>query len=207
MMIKVKICGITNLNDALHAAELGADALGFVFVEDSPRFIKPIDASKIISRLPPFLSKVGLFVNPSIDEVKQVINLCHFDLIQFHGDESPTFCEQFNLPYIKAISVENELSLVEYEKEYKSASAFLLDSFSKDARGGTGNIFDWNLIPQNISKPIIVAGGLNKGNLNELFNKKKPYAVDVSSGVESHKGKKDYNMMQEFILGVRNATL
>ena len=207
MMIKVKICGITNLNDALHAAELGVDALGFVFVEDSPRFIKPNDASKIIDKLPPFLSKVGLFVNPSIDEVKQVINLCHFDLIQFHGDESPTFCEQFNLPYIKAISVENELSLLEYEKEYESASAFLLDSFSKDVRGGTGNIFDWNLIPQNISKPIIVAGGLNKGNLNELFIKNKPYAVDVSSGVESYKGKKDYNMMQEFILGVRNATL
>ena len=118
-MIKVKICGITNLNDALHAAELGADALGFVFVEDSPRFIKPNDASKIIDRLPPFLSKVGLFVNPSIDEVKQVINICHFDLIQFHGDESPSFCEQFNLPYIKAISVENELSLLEYEKEYE----------------------------------------------------------------------------------------
>ena len=206
-MIKVKICGITNLNDALHAAELGADALGFVFVEDSPRFIKPNDASKIIDRLPPFLSKVGLFVNPSIDEVKQAINTCHFDLIQFHGDESASFCEQFNSPYIKAISVENELSLVEYEKEYDSASAFLLDSFSKDARGGTGNIFDWNLIPQNISKPIIVAGGLNKDNLNELFLKNKPYAVDVSSGVESHKGKKDYNMMQEFILGVRNATL
>ena len=206
-MIKVKICGITNLKDALHAAELGADALGFVFVEDSPRFIKPIDASKIICRLPPFLSKVSLFVNPSIDEVKQVINMCHFDLIQFHGDESPSFCEQFNLPYIKAISVENELSLVEYEKEYESASAFLLDGFSEDARGGTGNIFDWSLIPQNISKPIIVAGGLNKGNLNELFIKNKPYAVDVSSGVESHKGKKDYNMMQEFILGARNATL
>ena len=99
-MIKVKICGITNLNDALHAAELGVDALGFVFVEDSPRFIKPNDASKIFGRLPPFLSKVGLFVNPSIDEVKKVINMCHFDLIQFHGDESPTFCEQFNLPYI-----------------------------------------------------------------------------------------------------------
>ena len=191
MMIKVKICGITNLNDALHAAELGADALGFVFVEDSPRFIKPNDASKIIGRLPPFLSKVGLFVNPSIDEVKKVINMCHFDLIQFHGDESPTFCEQFNLPYIKAISVENELSLLEYEKEYESASAFLLDSFSKDVRGGTGNIFDWNLIPQNISKPIIVAGGLNKGNSNELFIKNKPYAVDVSSGVESQKVKKD----------------
>ena len=206
-MIKVKICGITNLNDALHAAELGADALGFVFVKDSSRFIKPIDASKIICRLPPFLRKVSLFVNPSKDEVKQVINMCHFDLIQFHGDESPSFCEQFNLPYIKAISVENELSLVEYEKEYESASAFLLDGFSEDARGGTGNIFDWNLIPQNISKPIIVAGGLNKGNLNELFIKNKPYAVDVSSGVESHKGKKDYNMMQEFILGVRNATL
>lgn len=207
MTIKVKICGITNLTDALHAAELGADALGFVFVEDSPRFVKPLDASQIIERLPPFLSKVGLFVNPSIDEVNHVINTCSFDLIQFHGDESSSFCEQFNLPYIKAISVKSELSLVEYEKKYESASAFLLDSFSRDARGGTGKIFDWNLIPQNISKPIIVAGGLNKNNINELFDKNKPYAVDVSSGVESFKGKKDYNMMQEFILGVRNATL
>jgi phosphoribosylanthranilate isomerase len=206
-MIKVKICGITNLSDAIHAAELGADALGFVFVEDSPRFITPSDASKIIGKLPPFLSTVGLFVNPSIDTVKQVVNICHLDLIQFHGDESPSFCEQFNFPYIKAISVKSELSLVEYERDYASASAFLLDSFSDVARGGTGNRFDWNLIPKNISKPIIVAGGLNKDNLNELFIKNNPYAVDVSSGVESLKGKKDYNMMQEFILGVRNATL
>tara|TARA_B100000035_G_scaffold314796_1_gene332385 strand:+ start:43727 stop:44347 length:621 start_codon:yes stop_codon:yes gene_type:complete len=206
-MIKVKICGITNFTDAIHAAELGADALGFVFVKSSPRFIKPSDASKIIGKLPPFLSKVGLFVNPSIEEVRKVMDMCHFDFIQFHGDESPSFCEQFNLPYIKAISVESDLSLLEYEKNYVSASAFLLDSFSEDARGGTGKIFDWNLIPQNTSKPIIVAGGLNKDNLNDLFNKNKPYAVDVSSGVESHKGKKDYNMMQDFILGVRNASL
>lgn len=207
MTIKVKICGINCLEDALNASELGADALGFVFVKDTPRYIKPHEASQIICQLPPFLSKVGLFVNSTQDEIEEVISICNLDFIQFHGEEDVSFCEQFNLPYIKAIAVKSDLNLVEYSRAYKSASALLFDTFSKNASGGTGHTFDWNLIPPNLPKPIIIAGGLTGSNLGELFRKIIPYAVDVSSGVEGHKGKKDYTMMKDFILGVRNASL
>ena len=207
MSTKVKICGITNLEDAMDATFIGADALGFVFVKDTPRYIALKKASDIIARLPPFLSKVGLFVNPTTDEVEEALSKCNFNLIQFHGDEKASFCQQFNVPYIKAVSVKSGVNLIEYAKSYQSASAILLDTYSEELRGGSGNTFDWNLIPQSISKPIIIAGGLNKDNVKHLLSKITPYAIDVSSGVEIKKGKKDYQMMEKFILGVRNATL
>ncbi|MDC0877862.1 phosphoribosylanthranilate isomerase [Methylophilaceae bacterium] len=207
MTIKIKICGITNIEDALNASLLGADALGFVFVGKSPRYITPLNTPIIIDALPPFISKVGLFVNPSKEEVEDAIRVAKFDLLQFHGDENEEFCNQFNLPYIKAFSVKSEVNLVEYETNYNSASALLLDTYSEKARGGTGTTFDWNLIPAEESKPLIIAGGLNNENITDLLGHTTPYAVDVSGGVEVLKGKKDYKKMENFILGVRNATL
>ena len=207
MIVKIKICGITNFEDALNASRLGADALGFVFVENSPRYIKPHDAAHIINKLPPFINKVGLFVDPSKQEVEDAARIANFDLLQFHGDESEGFCNQFNLPYIKAISVKTDVNLLEYSRQYASASALLLDAYSEEARGGTGKTFDWNLIPKEGSIPLIVAGGLNNENIADLLRQVMPYAVDVSGGVEISKGQKDCKKMEDFILGVRNATL
>ncbi|KRO78032.1 phosphoribosylanthranilate isomerase [Methylophilaceae bacterium] len=207
MIVKIKICGITNFEDALNASRLGADALGFVFVENSPRYIKPHDAAHIINKLPPFINKVGLFVDPSKQEVEDAARIANFDLLQFHGDESEGFCNQFNLPYIKAISVKTDVNLLEYSRQYASASALLLDAYSEEARGGTGKTFDWNLIPKEGSIPLIVAGGLNNENIADLLRQVMPYAVDVSGGVEISKRQKDCKKMEDFILGVRNATL
>jgi phosphoribosylanthranilate isomerase len=207
MIVKIKICGITNFEDALNASLLGADALGFVFVENSPRYIKPHDAAHIINKLPPFINKVGLFVDPSKQEVEDAARIANFDLLQFHGDESEGFCNQFNLPYIKAISVKTDVNLLEYSRQYASASALLLDAYSEEARGGTGKTFDWNLIPKEGSIPLIVAGGLNNENIADLLRQVMPYAVDVSGGVEISKRQKDCKKMEDFILGVRNATL
>ncbi|MGY9001296.1 MAG: phosphoribosylanthranilate isomerase [Rhodospirillales bacterium] len=207
MIVKIKICGITNFEDALNASRLGADALGFVFVENSPRYIKPHDAAHIINKLPPFINKVGLFVDPSKQEVEDAARIANFDLLQFHGDESEGFCNQFNLPYIKAISVKTDVNLLEYSRKYASASALLLDAYSEEARGGTGKTFDWNLIPKEGSIPLIVAGGLNNENIADLLRQVMPYAVDVSGGVEISKRQKDCKKMEDFILGVRNATL
>ncbi len=207
MIVKIKICGITNFEDALNASRLGADALGFVFVENSPRYIKPHDAAHIINKLPPFINKVGLFVDPSKQEVEDAARIANFDFLQFHGDESEEFCNQFNLPYIKAISVKTDVNLLEYSRQYASASALLLDAYSEEARGGTGKTFDWNLIPKEGSIPLIVAGGLNNENIADLLRQVMPYAVDVSGGVEISKRQKDCKKMEDFILGVRNATL
>jgi phosphoribosylanthranilate isomerase len=207
MIVKIKICGITNFEDALNASRLGADALGFVFVENSPRYITPHDAAHIINKLPPFINKVGLFVDPSKQEVEDAARIANFDLLQFHGDESEGFCNQFNLPYIKAISVKTDVNLLEYSRKYASASALLLDAYSEEARGGTGKTFDWNLIPKEGSIPLIVAGGLNNENIADLLRQVMPYAVDVSGGVEISKRQKDCKKMEDFILGVRNATL
>lgn len=207
MIVKIKICGITNFEDALNASRFGADALGFVFVENSPRYITPHDAAHIINKLPPFVNKVGLFVDPSKQEVEDAARIANFDLLQFHGDESEGFCNQFNLPYIKAISVKTDVNLLEYSRQYASASALLLDAYSEEARGGTGKTFDWNLIPKEGSIPLIVAGGLNNENIADLLRQVMPYAVDVSGGVEISKRQKDCKKMEDFILGVRNATL
>ena len=205
MITKVKFCGITNLQDAISAAELGADALGFVFYPKSPRFISPKNAKEIIKKLPPFISMVGLFVNQSKSEVEEVIKGCPLNLLQFHGDENESFCKQYNLPYIKAITMKSDVDLLKCIQEYNSAKALLLDTFSKVARGGSGEVFDWKMIPPNTLKPIIVAGGLTPDNVQTLLEVISPYGVDVSSGIEINKGLKDYKLMKKFILGVTNA--
>ena len=207
MKTKIKICGITNLKNALEAVELGVDALGFVFFKASPRYIQPRKARKIIDSLPPFVFRVGLFVNATKDEVLSAISDSRVNVLQFHGDEDEKFCNQFSLPYIKAISVKDDLNLLEYCKLFSSSSSILIDTYSKYLRGGTGETFNWDLIPESLPLPIIIAGGLDEKNVSLLINKINPYGVDVSGGVELGKGIKDYTMMKNFVLGVNNATV
>tara|TARA_B110000008_G_scaffold81491_1_gene83240 strand:- start:115 stop:738 length:624 start_codon:yes stop_codon:yes gene_type:complete len=204
---RVKICGITKKKDALFASNLGVDALGFVFYKDSPRYIDPIDAGKIISCLHPFVLRVGLFVNNDAAFVRDSIIKSKINFLQFHGDESEEYCNQFNLPYIKAISMKEDINLLECCNYYKSASALLLDTFSKKLKGGTGTVFDWKKIPRNLGLRLIIAGGLNSENIISLIKTVKPFCVDVSGGVESSKGVKDEKKMKDFMIGVNDATL
>ena len=207
MRTKIKICGITNLRNAHEAARLGVDALGFVFFSESPRYIKPKKARAIINLLPSFVSRVGLFVNAPKQEVLSVISESRVNVLQFHGDEEEEFCNQFNLPYIKAISFKDGINLLEYCQLYASSSAILIDTYSQKMRGGTGKTFNWDLIPKQLPLPIIIAGGLDSKNVSSLINSVNPYGVDVSGGVELDKGIKDHNMMKNFVLGVNNAAI
>ena len=207
MRTKIKICGITNPKIALDAVDLGVDALVFVFFEESPRYIEPKKARKIINLLPLFVLRVGLFVNASKEEVLSAISDSSVNVLQFHGDEDEQFCNQFNLPYIKAISFQDGVNLLEYCKLFTSSSAILIDTYSENMRGGTGKTFNWDLLPKELPLPLIIAGGLDSGNVSSLINSINPYGVDVSGGVESDKGIKDYTMMKNFVLGVNNAAI
>jgi phosphoribosylanthranilate isomerase len=204
---KIKICGITNLRNAHEAARLGVDALGFVFFSESPRYIEPKKARVIINSLPSFILRVGLFVNAPKEEVLFAISESRVNVLQFHGDEDEEFCNQFNLPYIKAISFKDGINLLEYCQLYASSSAILIDTYSQKMRGGTGKTFNWDLIPKQLPLPMIIAGGLDSKNVSSLINSVNPYGVDVSGGVELDKGIKDHNMMKNFVLGVNNAAI
>lgn len=207
MRTRVKICGITKKSDALYASDLGVDALGFVFYEDSPRFVDPELVGHITSCLHPFILRVGLFVNAKNDFVEESIVKSRINLLQFHGDESEDFCNQFNLPYIKSISMKDNINLIECSKKYNSASALLLDTYSEKLKGGTGEVFDWKKIPKEYSTPLVIAGGLNPNNVEKLIKSVKPFCVDVSGGVEIKKGIKDKEKMKNFMKGVTDATL
>ena len=207
MITKIKICGITNLKNALEAVEVGVDALGFVFFSESPRYINPKKARAIIDLLPSFVLRVGLFVNAPKEEVLSAISESRVNLLQFHGDEDEKFCNQFNLPYIKAISFKDGINLLEYCQLFVSSSAILVDTYSQEMRGGTGETFNWDLIPKSLPLPLIIAGGLDSKNVSSLINSVNPYGVDVSGGVEIDKGIKDHSMMKNFVLGVNNATI
>ena len=207
MRTKIKICGITNLKNALEAVELGVDALGFVFLTESPRYIRPKKARAIIDLLPSFVLRVGLFVNAPKEEVLLAITESRVNLLQFHGDEDEKFCNQFNLPYIKAISFKGGINLLECCQLFASSSAILIDTYSKEMRGGTGKTFNWDLVPKKLPLPLIIAGGLDSKNVSSLINSVNPYGVDVSGGVELKKGIKDHNMMKNFVLGVNNAAI
>lgn len=199
MSVKVKICGITNLEDALVATEAGADALGFNFYERSPRYISTTAAAKIIRQLPPFIIKVGVFVNAPPELVFRAIADCGLNILQFHGDEPPEYCSQFGLMTMKAFRIRDAESLkaiANYQTE-----AFLLDAYSSDQFGGTGEKFNWDLAVEakKLGRPIFLAGGLTPENVADAVSKVQPYAVDVSSGVESSPGKKDHAEMRTFI--------
>lgn len=204
-MTQIKICGITNLNDALMAVEAGADALGFNFVPNTPRYISNADkAAAIIDRLPPFITTVGLFVNADAEEIKAIADLCHLCVIQLHGDESPEFCQALNRRLIKVFRVKDESSLSRLPDYH--VSGYLLDTFVKGAMGGTGVAFDWTLaVKAKRYGRIILAGGLNPDNVASAVQHVCPYGVDVSSGVEASPGRKDPAKVKAFIQSVRNA--
>ena len=207
MRTRVKICGITRVEDALAAVNAGADAIGLVFYAPSPRAVTAVQAQKIVAAMPPFVSIVGLFVNAPKAEIESVLSYVRLDILQFHGDETAEDCEQINLPYYKAIRVKADTNLIQCAQQYRTAKALLLDAFSDAAMGGTGQTFDWNLIPANLPKPIILAGGLNAENVGLAIRQVSPYAVDVSGGVEADKGIKDAVKITAFMQGVSNAAL
>ena len=205
MTTPVKICGLTRVEDAVAAARLGAQAVGLVLYPGSPRFVSNEQARRIVDALPPFVTPVALMVNPSAKEVATAIERVRPALLQFHGDESPDFCSGFYLPFIKALRVRPETDLLQYARDYASAKGLLLDTFVDGARGGTGATFDWDLIPPDLPLPLILAGGLTPVNVSEAIRTVRPWAVDVSSGVEIEKGIKDAALMAAFIRGVRDA--
>ena len=199
LRVRVKICGITRIEDALNAVENGADAIGLVFYEPSPRNIGISQAIEIANKTPAFVTVVGLFVNAEPDFVRQVLSQVKLDLLQFHGDETPQECASYGLPFIKAIRVKSDTNLVQCAKDFSASKALLLDTFTDGVAGGTGHVFDWNLIPVVLDKPIILAGGLNAQNVAQAINQVKPYAVDVSGGVEISKGMKDAAKIAAFM--------
>ena len=204
MRTRVKICGITRVEDALAAARAGADAVGFVFYPPSSRFLSLEWARELRNELPPFVMPVALFVNPTAAEVGTVLERVRPAMLQFHGDEMPVFCSQFGVPYIKACRVKPGVDLLEYLRPFSGAAGWLLDSHVEEY-GGVGESFDWSLIPAERSHPVILSGGLTRENVRAAVRRVRPWAVDVSSGVESAKGIKDAARIAAFIAEVRNA--
>jgi phosphoribosylanthranilate isomerase len=205
MPTRIKICGITRVEDALAACAAGADALGFVFHPPSPRNLAPDTAREIISALPPFVSAVGLFVDCEPDQIERIAARVPLDMLQFHGDEAPELCARFGRPYLKAVRMRPEVDLLEYARRFGDARGLLLDAFVSGTHGGTGTRFDWRLVPADLPVPIVLSGGLTPDNVGEAVQAVRPWAVDVSSGVEAAKGIKDPRRMRDFIAGVRRA--
>ncbi|MDP1522697.1 phosphoribosylanthranilate isomerase [Methylotenera sp.] len=199
MRVRVKICGITRIEDALSAVEHGADAIGLVFYDQSPRNVSISQAMEIANNIPAFVSVVGLFVNAESSFINEVISKVNLDLLQFHGDETPEECASYTLPFIKAIRVKNDTNLVQYANDFSAARALLLDAYTEGVAGGTGHVFDWNLIPKQLTKQVILAGGLNAANVVLAIQQVSPYAVDVSGGVEASKGIKDAEKIAAFM--------
>lgn len=204
---RVKICGITRVEDALIAVAQGADAIGLVFYPPSPRYVTPGQAAEIVNALPAFITVVALFVDASRADVEAVLSQVNIDLIQFHGQETADECRQYGKSYMKAIRVKSDTNLVQYTTEYSDAKALLLDTYAEGVPGGTGQVFDWTVIPKNLSKPIVLAGGLDAENVEQAIRQVKPYAVDISGGVECKKGIKDAAKIAAFMRGVSNATV
>jgi phosphoribosylanthranilate isomerase len=204
MRTRIKICGITRPQDARAAAEAGADAIGLVFYPRSPRFLSVERALEIRDAVPPFVQVVALFVNPDAAQVAQVIGRVKPAILQFHGEETPRFCEEFGLPFIKACRVKAGVDLLEYLRPFARAAAWLLDSHVEEY-GGVGERFDWSLAPAVRERPLVLSGGLNAGNVAGAVRQVKPWGVDVSSGVESAKGIKNAAKIAAFVAEVRNA--
>ncbi|MFA7097578.1 MAG: phosphoribosylanthranilate isomerase [Gammaproteobacteria bacterium] len=204
MRTRVKICGITRPEDALAAARAGADAIGLVFYPPSPRAVTRERAREIVQVLPPFVSVVGLFVNAQPAEVRAALAALPIDLLQFHGDEAPEECRIYGRPYIKAVAMAPGVDLQAAARRYVDAAGLLLDTHREGVRGGTGEVFDWSRIPPGLDRPIILAGGLTLENVAAAVQRVRPYAVDVSSGVEVSKGIKDAARIEAFIRGVNS---
>jgi len=202
--MKIKICGFTNANNAREASLLGIDAIGLVFYDKSPRYVDVESALEIVNALPPFVNRVGLFVNADSNFIDEVLCEVPLDTLQFHGDESAIECSQYAMPFIKAARVNQNTKLKQMADDYHQASGLLLDAFNKDVYGGTGESFDWSLAKVDIDLPIILAGGLNPTTVAEAIKQVHPYAVDVSSGVESEPGMKDIAKIKQFIQQVKS---
>ncbi|MGH8563780.1 MAG: phosphoribosylanthranilate isomerase [Gammaproteobacteria bacterium] len=200
--VRVKICGITRPGDGSLAARLGADAVGLVFHPKSPRAVTVERARAIVTALPPFVTRVGLFVNAVPDAIEAVLSAVALDVLQFHGDEPAEDCRRYGRPYIKAIRMRSDVDLRGAAAAYPDAGALLLDAFVEGIEGGTGRSFDWSRVPEDLAKPIILAGGLTPDNVTQALAVVNPYAVDVSGGVEREKGIKDEDKMRRFISGV-----
>ena len=202
-MTRIKICGITRAEDVQAVAASGADAFGLVFYEKSPRYVTLHQARDVIRAVPPFLSTIGLFVNPAESAVREILSQVPLDVLQFHGEEPPEFCAQFGRPYLKAIRVRPGVDLVQFAARYAGAQGLLLDAWVEGTHGGTGASFDWALIPRELPLPVILSGGLDANNVAEAIRQVRPYAVDVSSGVEAGKGIKDAAKIAAFIKEVK----
>ncbi len=204
--MKVKICGITNQEDASAAVKLGVDALGFIFAK-SPRQIEPEKARSIINALPPFVTAMGVFVNESSTRVKEIVSFCGLNLIQFHGDESPDMCSEFMPHSVKAFQIKDKASLEGVKPYNGNVRALLFDTYSKEKRGGTGKTFDWGLAVKGkeLGIPVILSGGLSPSNISEAISTVRPYAVDVNSGVETSPGKKDHGLMRQLMEQIQSS--
>lgn len=216
MAVRVKICGITRLQDLHAACQAGADALGFVFYEKSPRQVTIATAAALLRELPPFVQSVGLFVNAEPAFIEAVLQAVPLDLLQFHGDETPADCVRFGRPYIKAVRVNRDTDLLKCAADFATARGLLLDAYVPGVPGGTGERFDWSLIPPDLPKPVILSGGLTPDNVAEAVQRVRPWAVDVSSGVEAAmllngaavaaKGIKDAHLIAQFIAKAKEAS-
>jgi phosphoribosylanthranilate isomerase len=204
MRTRVKICGITRVEDAHAATTAGADAIGLVFYPPSPRRLTLEQARRLRRALPPFVCAVALFVNADPAEVARVIEVVGPDMLQFHGDEPPDYCTQFGMPYLKACRVRPGVDLLEYLRPYADAAGWLADAYV-EGYGGGGASFDWSAVPLERARPLILSGGLSPGNVREAIRRVRPWGVDVSSGVESAKGVKDAAKMAAFIAEVKHA--
>lgn len=204
-VVRSKICGITRIEDALVACEAGADAIGLVFYAKSPRAVTAQQARAIMARLPPFVTTVGLFVDMPLGDLAVILETVPLDLLQFHGEESPATCEAPGRPYIKALRVRPGDDIGALIQPYAGAAGILLDTFVAGIPGGTGEAFDWSLVPSDAAKPIILAGGLTPDNVGAAIAQVRPYAVDVSGGVEAAKGIKDAHKVRAFVNAVRAA--
>lgn len=204
-VVRSKICGITRIEDALAAASAGVDAIGLVFYAKSPRAVSVTQARAIIDALPPFVTTVGLFVNASRCELEETLDALPLNLLQFHGDETPDECGRYRRPYIKALRMRPGEDIAAQCRAYRQAAGILLDTFVEGVPGGTGQAFDWSRVPSDLDQPIILAGGLNAGNVAAAIRQVRPYAVDVSGAVEAGKGIKDADKIHAFMQAVRGA--
>lgn len=202
MRTRVKICGITRPEDGLAAARAGADAIGLVFYAPSPRYVTIEQAQQVVAALPPFVSVVGLFVDATAEQLKETLSAVSIDLLQFHGKESPEACRGWGRPYIKALRMKDDMNIQQAAEDYADAAGLLLDSYQPGVPGGTGQTFDWSRIPSQVDKPIILAGGLTPDNVAAAIQEVRPYAVDVSGGVEASRGIKDAAKIEQLMRGV-----
>ena len=205
MRTRIKICGITRPADALTAAAAGADAIGLVFYPDSPRYIRPEEARALIRMMPPFIAVVGVFFDATEAAVSEVVETVPVHILQFHGDETPEYCTAWSRPYLKGIRMRDNADLTREAKRFSSARALLVDTYAREHPGGTGKPFDWNRVKGELALPLILAGGLTAENVGTAIKEVHPYAVDVSSGVESEKGIKDSRKIAHFVQAVRRA--